>query len=113
VAEVHGRKSRIVWDSPFEGALYSYRVRLTLPDEGMTKAVSFYETAVGECSVSIDSGLFGLPQFPWLEGYQGEINIGVTSVNDAGNESGFLDGTFSFDFTVPDPPTGLQVEGTE
>lgn len=39
----------------------------------------------------------------------GELNIGVTAVDDVGNESDPAQGTFPFDFIPPSSPTGLSV----
>jgi hypothetical protein len=39
----------------------------------------------------------------------GELKIGVTAVDDVGNESDPSEGTFPFDFIPPTPPTSLSV----
>lgn len=45
----------------------------------------------------------GMPQ------HDGELKIGVTAVDDAGNESDPAEGQFPFDFMPPSPPTGLSI----
>lgn len=46
-----------------------------------------------------------VPTFPLVDQ---TINIGVTSYDDLGNESDFLEGSRPFDFIAPNAPTDLE-----
>lgn len=48
-----------------------------------------------------------VPSFPLVTG---DIEIGVTAVNQVGNESDITKLTVGFNFTVPDAPRNLEVE---
>lgn len=45
------------------------------------------------------------PLFPNLDG---EYTVGISAVDDAGNESGLLEGVTVVDFIAPDAPTDLE-----
>jgi len=47
------------------------------------------------------------PSFPEEEG---NFKIGISSVDDVGNESDIIEISFPFDFAAPDAPTNLVVE---
>jgi hypothetical protein len=48
-----------------------------------------------------------IPSFPLIAG---EIELGVSAVNNAGNESELTRATVYFDFTIPEAPRNLMVE---
>lgn len=48
-----------------------------------------------------------LPLFPDMDG---EYTVGITAVDDMGNESSVLQGVTNVDFVVPDAPTDLEFE---
>ena len=47
-----------------------------------------------------------LPGFPFIDG---NYQIGLTAVDDVGNESDFIAKTVPFDLVAPDAPTNLEV----
>jgi hypothetical protein len=48
-----------------------------------------------------------IPSFPFISG---EIELGISAVSEAGNESALAKATVHFDFTVPEAPRNLRVE---
>ena len=48
-----------------------------------------------------------IPSFPLISG---EFELGISAINEAGNESELTKTTVRFDFKVPEPPKGLMVE---
>ena len=48
-----------------------------------------------------------IPCFPLTAG---EVELGISAVNQAGNESELTKTRVYFDFTVPEPPKGLEIE---
>ena len=51
-----------------------------------------------------------IPSFPLIDS---EVEIGVTAVNEAGNESDMAKCTATFQFTVPEAPKDLKIESAE
>ena len=49
----------------------------------------------------------GAPSFPLVKG---TITLGISAVNDAGNESDITEMTAEFNFVVPDAPRNLKIE---
>lgn len=47
-----------------------------------------------------------VPSFPLVEA---QVNIGITAIDDIGNESDMVTATAPFDFDAPDAPTNLVV----
>jgi len=76
-----------------------------------------YWSKVGEVSYDSDHADLGnatevilpddLPSFPLIEG---NIKLGITAINEAGNESDIMTLTEYFNFTVPEAPQNLEVE---
>lgn len=55
---------------------------------------------------------FDLGTYPELEGLDGVYDVGITAVDDAGNESNFLElEDASVDFTPPDAPSAPELVG--
>lgn len=52
----------------------------------------------------------GIPSFPLVKG---AIELGITAVNEIGNESHMTKVTFPFQFSVPDPPENLTLEAVK
>jgi len=48
-----------------------------------------------------------LPSFPLVNG---TLTLGISAVNDAGNESDITEMTAEFNFVVPDAPRNLKIE---
>jgi hypothetical protein len=96
------KQKRVRWNpSPSEGLL-SYRLYWSLDD------------CVDYASDHADLGLVtdvvlpdDIPSFPWVSG---QVELGITAVNQGGNESDMTKIKTSLDFVVPHPPMGLVVE---
>jgi hypothetical protein len=52
----------------------------------------------------------GVPSFPLVKG---SIELGITAVNEIGNESDMTKVSFPFQFSVPDPPENLTLEAVK
>lgn len=102
--EVIGRikKKRVRWQSSVSVDVKSYRL---------------YWSKLGKVSYNSDHVDLGhvtevilpddIPSFPFVEG---DIELGVTAINNAGNESDITRLTLRLNFRVPDAPQDLRVE---
>jgi hypothetical protein len=99
------KKKRIRWQPPFGSRLFRYRL---------------YWTLEGDLSYSSDHADLGpvsevllpddVPSFPLVSG---EIYLGITAINEAGNESDMTKTVAYLDFMVPDAPRDLIVEDVD
>jgi len=94
------RKRTVHWE-PSTGAT---KYRLYWSTQGAVGYDSeFYEVENKTVVVLPDE----IPSFPRMAG---EIELGITAVNAAGNESDITTARVYVDFTVPEAPKGLTVE---
>jgi hypothetical protein len=91
------------WGASPDPDVVAYVVRWAIPPEAID-----YDA---EADPGVDVGKVtqvSLP-IPSMPNIDGELTIGVTAKDDAGNESDPAQGTFPFDFQPPAPPTSLNV----
>ena len=96
------KQKRVRWNPSTSDGLLSYRL---------------YWAVDGEVDYSSDHADLGMvtdlvlpddiPSFPWISG---EVELGITAVNQNGNESDMTKIKSSLDFTVPHPPMNLVVD---
>ena len=99
------KRKRIRWQPPFGSHLFRYRL---------------YWAQEGDLGYTSDNADLGpvsevllpddVPSFPLI---RGEIQLGITAVSEAGNESDMTKTVAYLDFIVPDAPLDLVVEDVE
>lgn len=97
------KKKRVRWDNHYTASnVAGYKLYWAV-DERVDYDSDCAEVGnVSEVILPTDVSAFPL--------VSGEIELGVTAVNYAGNESDMAKFSVSLDFTAPDPPTDLVVE---
>jgi len=92
---------KMVWGGSPDPDVVSYVVRWAMPP-GLIDYDPAVDPGVDVGNVtSVDLPVSGMPSI------DGELTIGVTARDDAGNESDPAQGTFPFDFLPPAAPTAL------
>jgi Tfp pilus assembly protein PilZ len=96
------KKKKILWEASSSPDVVSYRI---------------YWSKCGEVSYSSEHAELGkrtevilpdhVPNFPLIAT---EMEVGITAINEAGNESEMIALKAYFNFAVPAPPSNLQVE---
>jgi len=93
----------MMWGESLDLDVDHYQVRWAIPP-----AIINYDPIinagvnVGKV-VQVSLPLAGMPSV------DGQLKIGLTAVDDVGNESDPAEGTFPFDFLPPAPPTNLVI----
>lgn len=96
------RKKRVRWSSSTAPDVGGYKLYWAV-NEGVNYDSDFFEVGnVTEVILPDD-----VPSFPLVAG---DVEVGITAVNRAGNESDMAAASAKFDFTVPAPPTDIVVE---
>lgn len=98
------KQRRIAWTAPPTGDVVAHRVYWEQEGTPVGYDSQFVEVPMPKVELFIPS------EAPALDGVDGTYNIGVTAVDNVGNESDFLEGVIFFDFVAPDAPTNLVVE---
>jgi len=96
------RKYQISWTKATASDIIGYKIYY-VPD-GEELNYGSPNVSVGD----VDSVIIpdDVPEFPFIDG---NYQIGITAVDDVGNESDFLMKTVPFDLVAPDAPTNLEV----
>lgn len=97
------KPKKMMWGASPDPDVVSYVVRWAIPSEAID-----YDPTVNP---GVDVGLVTQIPLPiaGMPNIDGELTIGLTAKDDAGNESDPAEGTFPFDFQPPAPPTNLVV----
>jgi Tfp pilus assembly protein PilZ len=96
------KKRRICWEPSMSDDVVKYR--LYWSENGLVDYTSNSADVGSITEVIIPDDIPSFPRF------KGDVAIGVTAVNDAGNESDLTKMTAKINFIVPDAPTNLVVE---
>ncbi len=96
------RQKRIRWEPSFSPDVVKYR--LYWSQDGLVNYHSKYVDVGYLTEIFLPEGV---PSFPSI---RGTINLGISAVNEAGNESDITNVTAELDFVLPDPPKRLWVE---
>jgi hypothetical protein len=96
------KKKKISWEASTSTDVVRYR--LYWSENGL---VDYASTSVDVGNITEVIIPDDIPSFPRVKG---DVGLGVTAVNDAGNESDLTKMTASINFLVPDAPTNLVVE---
>lgn len=96
------KKTQISWTKSGSVDVVGYKIYYV--PEGEVLNYGSPNISVGDVDIVVIPD--DVPEFPLLDGmYQ----IGLTAVDDVGNESDILIQTVPFDFVAPDAPTNLEV----
>ena len=96
------RKYQISWTKAANVDIVGYKIYYT--PAGDTLNYSSPSIIAGDVDTLIIPD--DAPDFPLIDG---NYQIGITAVDDVGNESDFLVKTVPFDLVAPDAPTNLEV----
>lgn len=96
------KKKRICWEPSVSTDVVKYR--LYWSEDGLVDYTSKSVDLGNDTEVIIPDDI---PSFPRLKG---DMALGITAVNEAGNESDLTKITSKINFLVPDAPTNLAVE---
>ena len=96
------RKKRILWEPSGSGEPTGYKLYWSKDEPVNYGSPSAYLGNVTEVILPD-----GVPSFPLLKG---EVNLGITAIDSAGNESAMIEITPLLNFTVPEPPHRIEVE---
>lgn len=96
------RKKRVCWEPSMSADVATYRVYWS--EEGQVGYSSRYVDVGKVTEVILPDDI---PSFPPVKG---EIALGVSALDESGNESDLAKMTAKFNFLVPDAPTNLVVE---
>lgn len=96
------KKKRICWDLSRSDDVVKYR--LYWSEDGMVDYTSKYVDVGNVKEIVIPDDI---PSFPRVKG---DVALGITAVNDEGNESDLTKVTAKINFLVPDAPTNIVVE---
>ena len=96
------RKRRIRWDPSSSEGVISYRLYWSLNGAVDYDSESAELGKVTQVALPDD-----VPSFPLIEG---EVELGITAVTQAKNESDFVRFTANLDFLVPEPPKNPKLE---
>jgi hypothetical protein len=94
----------MMWGASSDPDVVSYVIRWAIPPE-----IINYDAAVNP---GVDVGKVTSVKLPLagMPDIDGQLTLGVTAKDDAGNESDPAEGTFPFDFKAPAAPTNLVVQ---
>lgn len=96
------KKTQISWTKSGSTDVVGYKIYYV--PEGEILNYSSLNVSVGDVDhVTIPDDV---PGFPLIDG---NYQIGLTAVDDVGNESDFIIKTVPFDLVAPDAPTNLEV----
>ncbi len=96
------RQKRIRWEASATPGVVKYKLYWS------TDGVLDYHSPSLELGSSNEIVLpGGVPSFPLV---RGAVTLGISAVNDAGNESDITKMTEEFNFVVPDAPKNLKIE---
>lgn len=89
------------WGASPDPDVVGYKLRWALPADPIE-----YDPAINP---GFDLGLVTSVALPvaGMPSIDGDIKLGLTAIDDVGNESDPAEGVFPFDFSPPAPPTGL------
>ena len=96
------RKKRIRWEPSGAGGVTGYKLYWSKDAPLNYGSQSAYLGNVTEVVLPD-----GVPEFPAITG---EVNLGITSVDAAGNESAMIEITTRLNFTIPEAPRKVEVE---
>jgi Tfp pilus assembly protein PilZ len=96
------KRKRLVWERSLSEKVTKYRVYWS--NDGAADYDSDYAEAGDVAQIILPDDI---PSFPLVAD---EMEVGVSAVSEAGNESEIARITVSFDFTVPEPPRNLKLE---
>ena len=100
------KQKRIRWKPPINQNIQYYKFYWDIPVLGGVD----YDSSSSRLSNSAEVLLpDGVPSFPHIEG---TLELGITAVDDMGNESDMNSFSIDIDFVEPDRPSGLLVEDT-
>ena len=96
------KRKRLIWDRSLGDKITKYRVYWS-KDGGIDYGSHYVEVGnVAQVTLPDD-----IPSFPLVAG---EIEVGVSAISEAGNESEITKISVSIDFIVPEPPKNLRLE---
>ena len=96
------KQKRVRWNPSTSDGLLSYRLYWSV--DGCVD----YSSDHADLGMVTDVVLpDDIPSFPWISG---EVELGMTAVNQSGNESDMTKIKTSLDFMVPHPPMNLVME---
>jgi hypothetical protein len=96
------KTKRICWEPSMSPDVVKYR--LYWSEDGLIDYTSKFVDLGNVVEVMIPDDI---PSFPRIKG---DVALGITAVNDVGNESDMAKMTANINFLVPDPPKNLMVE---
>lgn len=93
----------MAWGASPDLDVMGYKIRWAIPPTTIN-----YDPTVNP---GVDAGNVTQISLPiaGMPNIDGQLTIGITAADDAGNESDPAEGTFPFDFQPPAPPTNLVV----
>ncbi len=96
------KRERLIWDRSLSDKVTKYRVYWS-KDGGIDYDSDYAEVGnVAQVMLPDD-----IPSFPSVAD---EMELGVSAISEAGNESEITKIVVSVDFTVPEPPRNLKLE---
>ena len=99
------KRKRIRWQPPLGSHLFGYRLYWAQESELNYTSDNADLGPVSEVLLPDD-----VPSFPLI---RGEIQLGITAISEAGNESDMTKTVTYLDFIVPDAPLDLIVEDAD
>jgi hypothetical protein len=96
------RKKRIRWEPSGVGEVTGYKLYWSKDAPVNYGSQSAYLGNVTEVILPD-----GVPSFPVITG---EVNLGITAIDSAGNESGMIEITTRLNFSIPEAPRKIEVE---
>ena len=96
------KRKRLIWEASLSETVTKYRVYWS--KDGATDYDSDYAEVGDVAQIVLPDDI---PSFPLVAD---EMEVGVSAISEAGNESEIARITVSFDFTVPEPPRNLKLE---
>ena len=99
------KKRKLKWNYTYNPDVSGYKLYWAV-DDGEVDYDSDYADIGNVSEVILPDGVSSFPLVA------GDVKLGVTALNHAGNESDMSKLTASFDFTVPDAPMEFDVEET-
>jgi hypothetical protein len=96
------RKKRIRWEPSGAKETTGYKLYWSKDEPVNFGSASAYLGNVTEVILPD-----GVPSFPLVAG---EVNLGITAIDSAGNESAMIEITARLNFMIPEPPQKIEVE---
>lgn len=97
------KKRKISWEAPTSSDVVGYKLYWAVGEKVTYDSNSVF---IGMCKEVVLPD--AIPSFPIT---QKEIEIGISAVNEIGNESDLAKLCVPFQFSVPEKPTNLAIEG--